>query len=77
MHEEQLERQEIYGLRRKWQRLSIVDLEGRNCIRDMQCGRRGRVPSRMVTINDENGVSCLSVDAQHHAAVETPILLKC
>ena len=43
-----------------------------NCVRDMQYGRRGRVPSRMVTINDENGVSCLSVYAQHHAAVETP-----
>jgi len=36
-----------------------------NCIRDMQRGKRGRVPSRMVTINDEAGLPCQSVDAQH------------
>ena len=32
--------------------------EVRNCIRDMQHGRRGRVSSRMITINDEDGVLC-------------------
>ena len=31
----------------------------------MQRGRRGHVPSQMVTINDEDGDPCLSVDAQH------------
>ena len=36
-----------------------------DCIRDMQLGKRGRIPSQMVTVNDENDVPCLSVDAQH------------
>ena len=35
------------------------------CIRDMQHGKRGRVPSRVVTVHDEDNVTCVSVDAQH------------
>ena len=36
-----------------------------NCIRDMQHGRRGRVPSRVVTIHDENDIPCVDVVSQH------------
>jgi len=36
-----------------------------NCIRDMQRGRRGRVPSRVITIHDENNVPCVSTASQH------------
>ena len=35
------------------------------CIRDMQRGRRGLLPSRVVTIHDVNGVPCVSTSAQH------------
>ena len=36
-----------------------------NCIRDMQHGRRGRVPSRVVTIHDENDIPCVDAVSQH------------
>ena len=36
-----------------------------NCIRDMQRGRRGRVPSRVITIHDENDILCESTVSQH------------
>ena len=39
-----------------------------NCIRDMQHGRRGRVPSRVVTTYiqyDENGIPCINAASQH------------
>ena len=35
------------------------------CIRDMQHGCRGLMPSRVVTIVDENGEPCSSPSAQH------------
>ena len=34
------------------------------CIRDMQCGRRGLRPTRVVTIEDEDGELCTTKDAQ-------------
>ena len=34
------------------------------CIRDMQRGRRGLQLSRIVTVNDENGVPCASPSEQ-------------
>ena len=36
------------------------------CIQDMLRGRRGLLPSRVVTIHDVNGVPCVSTSAQHH-----------
>ena len=36
-----------------------------NCIRDMQHGRRGWVPSRVITIHDENDIPCVSTVSQH------------
>ena len=35
------------------------------CIRDMQHGHRGLRPSRVVSIEDENGVLCTTTNAQH------------
>ena len=35
------------------------------CIRDMQRGRRGLLPTRVVTIHDAEGVPCVSTSAQH------------
>ena len=35
------------------------------CIRDMQCGRRGLLPLKIVTICDEEGAPCLDIEAQH------------
>ena len=34
------------------------------CIRDMQYGRRGLVPSRLATVVDEEGKSCTTAEAQ-------------
>ena len=34
------------------------------CIRDMQHGRRGLIPTRCITIKDESGVPCTSTQAQ-------------
>ena len=34
------------------------------CIRDMQYGRRGLVPSRLTTVVDEEGNPCTTVEAQ-------------
>ena len=34
------------------------------CIRDMQHGRRGLVPTRSVTIQDEDGNPCITPKAQ-------------
>jgi len=39
-----------------------------NCIRDMQHGRRGLVPSRVVTIHDKNNQFSISTPA-----LETPL----
>ena len=36
-----------------------------NCIRDMQCERSGRVPSRVVTMLDEKDIPCVDTDSQH------------
>ena len=35
------------------------------CIRDMQFGRRGRVPTRVVAICDESGEPCSTLTEQH------------
>ena len=35
------------------------------CIRDMQRGRRGLIPSRLSTILDEQGNVCTTTDTQH------------
>ena len=35
------------------------------CIRDMQRGRRGLLPSRVVTIHDSDGVPCVSTSAHY------------
>ena len=36
-----------------------------NCIRDMQHGKRGQVPSRVITIHDEDDMLCVSTASQH------------
>ena len=35
------------------------------CIRDIQRGRRGLVPTRSATIRDEDGASCCTMEAQN------------
>ena len=35
------------------------------CIRDIQRGRRGLVPTRSATIRDEDGASCCTTEAQN------------
>ena len=44
---------ECFGDKKVWQ-----------CVKDLQCGRRGRKPTRVVTVDDENGRLCVTVDAQ-------------
>ena len=44
---------ERFGDKKVWQ-----------CVRDLQCGRRGRKPTRVVTVDNENGRPCVTVDAQ-------------
>ena len=50
---EEVER-EKFGGKRVWR-----------CIRDMQRGRRGLIPSRIVAIHDAEGIPCTSTSAQH------------
>ena len=47
-------KQETFGGKQVW-----------NCIWDMQHGRRGRVPSRVITIHDEDDILCVSTVSQH------------
>ena len=44
-----------------------VRFEGKKvwqCIRDMQYGQRGLVPSRLTTVDDEQGNRCVTPEAQ-------------
>ena len=54
--------------KRKAQEVERERLGGRKvwqCIRDMQCGQRGRLPTRVVKINDEDGRPCeTTIDQQ-------------
>ena len=46
----------------QWSR--IGGKKGWKCIRDMQYGRCGLVPSRLTTVVDEKGNPCTTVEAQ-------------
>ena len=49
------QRGNIFGRRKVWK-----------CIRDMQRGHQGLLPSRAVVIHDKNGELCSSSASQHH-----------
>ena len=66
-------RQAMRGAKDKWfQRKAFEAERGRHggklmwkCIRDIQRGRRGLVPTRSATVRDEDGASCCSTEAQN------------
>ena len=65
-------RRSIRAAKNNWFKAKALEIEGERfggkkvwkCIRDMQLGRRGRVPVRMSTIRDENGEPCTTQSEQ-------------
>ena len=66
-------RKSIREAKNSWFRAKAQEAEGEHfggkkvwkCIRDMQLGRRGRVPTRVVAICDESGEPCSTPTEQH------------
>ena len=66
-------RKSIREAKNSWFRAKAQEAEGEHfggkkvwkCLRDMQYGRRGRVPTRVVAICDESGEPCSTPTEQH------------